>query len=93
MARGFRMQPLMFNTEEALAVALGLKALRELGVSSALPAVSGVEAKLERVLPEDVWNRMQAISKILDLVEQPWKPLIDFASIAERARTLALSGW
>ncbi|MBI1297815.1 WYL domain-containing protein [bacterium] len=88
LARGFRMQPLMFNTEEALAVALGLKALRELGVTSTLPAVSGVEAKLERVLPEDVWNRMQAISKILDLVEQPWKPLIDFVMIGQLAAAI-----
>ena len=31
LERGFRMQPLMFNSEEALAIALGLKALRQLG--------------------------------------------------------------
>ena len=45
---GFRLPPLMFGTEEAFAVALGLDALIFLGLSETAPAAAGVKAKLAR---------------------------------------------
>lgn len=85
LARGFRMQPLMFNDEEALAVALGLKALQQLGITSLVPAVSGVETKLERTLPDAIWRKVNAINKTLHLNAETWMPAADTAIIGEVA--------
>ena len=49
---GFKLPPMMFTDEEALALALGLLSARRLGLSGAAPAVEGAQAKLERVMPE-----------------------------------------
>jgi predicted DNA-binding transcriptional regulator YafY len=38
---GFRLPPMMFTDEEALALALGLLSARRLGLSGAAPAVEG----------------------------------------------------
>ena len=49
---GFRLPPLMFTDEEAFAISLGLRALRQLGLSAFAPAAEGASAKLGRVLPK-----------------------------------------
>jgi biotin operon repressor len=43
---GFKLPPLMFNEDEALAVILGLQAARELGLAATAPAVEGALAKI-----------------------------------------------
>jgi predicted DNA-binding transcriptional regulator YafY len=57
---GFKLPPMMFTDEEALALALGLLSARRLGLSGAAPAVEGALAKLERVMPEGLRGRLQA---------------------------------
>ncbi len=79
----FRMPPIMFNTEEAFAVALGLNALQHIGLTALAPAVVGVESKLERVLPTAIWGRMQALSAALQLEKQPWLTPVDATLISE----------
>jgi predicted DNA-binding transcriptional regulator YafY len=64
---GFRLPPLMFGTEEAFALALGLDALAYLGLSQVAPATAGVKAKLERVLPAAVAERVGAARAALFL--------------------------
>ena len=64
---GFKLPPLMFNEEEALALTLGLLAARKLGLAVAAPAVEGVLAKVERVLPATLRERVQAIQETLVL--------------------------
>src|ERR1700679_1674870 len=49
---GFRMPPLLITDEEAFALSLGLRALRQLGLSAFAPATEGALAKLGRILPE-----------------------------------------
>lgn len=83
LKRGFRMQPLMFNEEEALAVALGLKALQQLGITSLAPAVAGVEAKLERVLPDAIWHKAHAVGEALHIAPESWMPVVDSTTLAE----------
>jgi predicted DNA-binding transcriptional regulator YafY len=58
---GFKLPPLMFNDEEALAITLGLLAARRLGLAVATPAVEGALAKVERVLPPAVRERVGAV--------------------------------
>lgn len=58
LVAGFKLPPMMFTDEEALALAIGLLAVRELGVAEAVPAVDTAQAKLERVMPESVRYRL-----------------------------------
>ena len=60
---GFKLPPLMFTDEEALALAVGLLSARRLGLSGAAPAVEGALAKLERVMPEGLRGRLQAFEE------------------------------
>ncbi len=58
---GFKLPPLLFTEEEALAVTLGLLAARRLGLAATAPAVEGALAKIERVLPTEVAQRIGAL--------------------------------
>lgn len=82
---GFRMPPIMLNTEEAFAVALGLNALQHVGLAALAPAVVGVETKLGRVMPAELWERMQALSAALHLEKPMWAAAVDTALITELA--------
>src|SRR5436305_13035061 len=62
---GFKLPPLMFTEEEALALTLGLLAARKLGLAVAAPAVEGALAKVARVLPTALRDRVQAVHEIL----------------------------
>jgi predicted DNA-binding transcriptional regulator YafY len=60
---GFKLPPMMFTDEEALALALGLLSARRLGLSGAAPAVEGALAKLERVMPEALRERVRVFEE------------------------------
>src|SRR5216684_1717243 len=62
---GFKLPPLMFNEDEALALTLGLLTARRLGLTAAAPAVAGALAKIERVLPSALRKRVQAVQETL----------------------------
>jgi predicted DNA-binding transcriptional regulator YafY len=58
---GYKLPPLMLSEDEALAVTLGLLAARQLGLTNTVPAVEGALAKVERVLPIAVRERVRAV--------------------------------
>src|SRR3954451_2024448 len=62
---GFKLPPLMFSDEEALAVVLGLLVARRLGLAVAAPAAEGALAKLERVMPAGLRAQVQAVEGAL----------------------------
>jgi predicted DNA-binding transcriptional regulator YafY len=62
---GFKLPPLLFTNDEAVAVALGLLLTEKLGLHAAAPAVEGALAKLERVLPTPVRREVQALQTAL----------------------------
>jgi predicted DNA-binding transcriptional regulator YafY len=62
---GFKLPPLMFTDDEALALTLGLLAARKMGLTVAAPAVEGALAKIERVLPATLRARVQAVQETL----------------------------
>src|SRR4051812_40791190 len=64
---GFKLPPLMFSDEEALAVVLGLLAGRRMGLTVDVTATEGALAKIERVLPETLRSQVQAVSGVLTL--------------------------
>lgn len=60
---GFKLPPLMFTSEEALAVSLGLLAAQGLGIAETAPALETTRAKLERVMPARLKQQAQALSE------------------------------
>ncbi|HYD80424.1 MAG TPA: YafY family protein [Paucimonas sp.] len=71
LVAGFKLPPLMFTNDEALAIALGLLAVRSLGLSGAVPEVESAQAKLERVMPADLKSRVRALSETATLDVPP----------------------
>src|SRR5215467_12402885 len=70
LRRGFKLPPLMFTEDEALALTLGLLAARRLGLTITAPAVEGALAKIDRVLPAALRERVQSVQQtlVLDLI-------------------------
>ena len=99
---GYRLPPMMFTDEEALGLTLGLLAARGLGLAGAAPAVEGALAKLERVMPEALRGRVQALQETVSIaVARPQAParsealLTLAAAVGERRRVRLRyrSGW
>ncbi|UXY14067.1 YafY family transcriptional regulator [Chitiniphilus purpureus] len=61
LVAGFKLPPMMFTPDEALAVSLGLAASRGLGLADVASAAQSAQAKLERVLPAPLQQRMRAL--------------------------------
>ena len=76
LARGYRLPPLMLGDDEALAVLLGLLEGRRSGLTTALgPAGETAAAKIRRVLPARLGDRLQGV---LDSVAFTGEPAADF---------------
>jgi predicted DNA-binding transcriptional regulator YafY len=63
LVSGFKLPPMMFTDDEALALAVGLQAARRLGLAEAEVAVSGALAKLERVMPAALKRHVRAVGE------------------------------
>lgn len=93
---GFKLPPLMFTEEETLAMTLGLLAVRRLGLTVAAPAVEGALAKIERVLPQTLQERVRAVQETLSLTFPPHsistsgEMLLDLCSAAQLERRVFL---
>lgn len=64
---GFKLPPLMFTNDEALAVVLGLLAVQRLGLLADGAALEGAVAKLDRVLPDGLRERIQGMQEVVEL--------------------------
>jgi predicted DNA-binding transcriptional regulator YafY len=64
---GYKLPPMMFGDEEALALSLGLLAARGLGLADAAPAIASAQAKLERVMPAALKRRVRAADETIAL--------------------------
>ena len=67
LVAGFKLPPLVFTNDEALALSVGLLAARSLGLADAAPAVAGAQAKLQRVMPQALRRRLRAIDETVAL--------------------------
>lgn len=65
LRRGHKMPPVMSTDEEALGLALGLMAARRLGVSGVAPAVETALAKVERVMPVALRERLAPLEQAI----------------------------
>ncbi len=64
---GFKLPPMIFSDEEALALAVGLMAARGLGLAQSMPAVASARDKLERVFPVRLKQRLRAVDESIAL--------------------------
>ncbi|ACO44908.1 YafY family protein [Deinococcus deserti] len=85
---GFRLPPLMFTDEEALSLALGLRALRHLGLHALAPAAEAAGAKLSRTLPAPLRDGVQALETAVQLDASPWVVSTDAALLATLLRAV-----
>lgn len=77
LVAGFKLPPMMFTDEETLAIALGLLAARQLGLAAYAPAIAGVEAKLERVMPDNLKRRVRAVRDTTRVILPRGEPSLD----------------
>lgn len=99
LAPGYRMPPLMLTDDEALAVLLGLVAGRRAGlVTTSVAAAESAAAKVQRVLPEALGRRLDALLQTTDftvgsrpVIELETTVLLLLAEAARDRRPVALS--
>lgn len=68
---GFRLPPLMLTADEAASVVLGLLAGRRSGLSVGEQAAESALAKIQRVLPTELRERVAAVEQTLGLTSAP----------------------
>ena len=67
LSAGFKLPPMMFTNEEALALTVGLISARHLNLAETDRAIESAFAKLERVLPLDLKSRVRALTETVTL--------------------------
>ncbi len=83
LRRGFKLPPLMLTDEEALAVTLSLIAARCQGLAVNSLATEGALAKIERVLPEGLRARVQAVQSVVAFSPTVHGPQLDGAILMQ----------
>jgi len=71
---GFKLPPLMLTNDEALAIILSLLAARRQGIGVEPHLIEGALAKIERVLPDSLRLRVQAVQAAVAFVDAPTAP-------------------
>jgi predicted DNA-binding transcriptional regulator YafY len=71
LSAGFKLPPMMFTNEEALALTVGLISARHLNLADTDRAVESAFAKLERVMPLDLKSRVRALTETITLNPNP----------------------
>jgi predicted DNA-binding transcriptional regulator YafY len=71
LGRGFKLPPLMYTDEEAIAITLGLIIMRAYRVPAAVAAVEGALAKTERVLPENLFRQVRGLQEAIQFNVTP----------------------
>jgi predicted DNA-binding transcriptional regulator YafY len=69
---GYRLPPLLLTNEEAFALSLGLRSLRQVGLSAFAPATEGALHKLGRVLPEALRESIRTVEDVVAIEPGPW---------------------
>ena len=86
---GFRLPPMMFNHDELVAIMAGLLMIEEMGALPAL-AIESATTKIERVLPDELFQKSQALRKFLTLdlpalhtIPAEWLLMVNLAAFEE----------
>lgn len=85
---GFKLPPLMLADDEALAVTLSLIAAQREGLSVEPAATAGALAKIERVLPQTLRERLQAIRDVVAFTPNADVPRPDSAMLMRLSQAI-----
>ena len=85
---GFRLPPLLLTNEEAFALSLGLRALRQIGLEAFAPATEGALAKLERVLPQALRESVRVVEDTVALEPSMWAVPTSVSSLITAASAI-----
>ncbi len=92
---GYKLPPLMFTNDETLALSIGLRVARELGLSDMTPAVASAQAKIDRVTPKSLTRKIGDLNAVVTLdLSRPqavsgsefFAEISKCASVAQRVR-------
>nr|WP_295785250.1 YafY family protein [Rhodoferax sp.] len=64
---GYKLPPMMFSNDETLALSVGLRVARDLGLSDMTPAVASAQAKLDRVMPKTLKRKIGDLNAVVAL--------------------------
>jgi predicted DNA-binding transcriptional regulator YafY len=82
LQRGYKLPPLMFTDAEAVALTLGLLAIREFHFPVDVAAVEGALAKTERAMPEKLLQQARGLQEAITFNVSPPPVLPQFNYIA-----------
>lgn len=68
---GYKLPPMMFSNDETLALSVGLRVARDLGLSDMTPAVASAQAKLDRVMPKALKRKIGNLNSVVALDPAP----------------------
>jgi predicted DNA-binding transcriptional regulator YafY len=87
LQRGYKLPPLMFTDGEAIALTLGLLAIRELHFPVDVASVEGALAKTERVMPEKLLYQARGLQESItfNVSSPPIQPQADFVTLLSLA--------
>lgn len=88
LQRGYKLPPLMYTDSEAVALTLGLMAIRAFQLPVDVAAVEGALAKTERVMPEKLLKQARGLQEAISfnvmpaptIVNNQWLTILSFAS-------------
>lgn len=86
---GFKLPPLMFHDDEALALTVGLLVSQKMGVTLDTLAVESALAKIERVMPPALRERIQGVQEtlVVDVIHANATPRSELVlALSEAAR-------
>ena len=92
LTAGYKLPPMMFTNDEALALSIGLLTARHLGLAETVRAIESAQAKLEQVMPLDLKDQIRALTETVTLdlnilpMESPGKVLLTMCSAAHLQR-------
>lgn len=64
---GYKLPPMLFSNDETLALSVGLRVARDLGLSDLTPAVASAQAKLDRVMPKTLKRKIGDLNAVVAL--------------------------
>lgn len=85
---GFRLPPMLLTNDEAFALALGLRALRQIGLHSFAPATEGALTKLERAMPAAVRDSVHTVDSVIALEPSNWSAPVHADLLIETAAAI-----
>ena len=88
---GFRLPPLLLTNEEAFALSLGLRALRQIGLDAFAPATEGALSKLGRVLPAALRSSLETVENFVAFEPKSWMVPAPAASLITAASAIRTS--